>query len=172
MIARLASWWALLGFSLLLCVSIVRLTPKALAGLAEPAPLTLLVYGGAVAIMLYAEGYRGFQQRFSPRFARRALAIRHAPTAARVILAPFYAMALFDAPRRRMIASWMLLLMIILLIALVAQLEQPWRGAVDAGVVAGLTYGLIATVACFFQARRHTPFPQSDPLLKSVTSSK
>ncbi|MEL6347557.1 MAG: hypothetical protein AAFV53_30900 [Myxococcota bacterium] len=173
MIARVAPWWALIGFSLLLCVSIVRLTPKALAGLTEPTLFTLLVYGVSVAIMLYAEGYRGFQQRFSPRFAQRALAIRHAPTAARVLFAPFYAMALFDAPRRRMIASWVLLFMIIVLVALVAQLEQPWRGAVDAGVVAGLTYGLLATIGCFFSARRHLAhLAEVDAPLEAVTSSK
>ena len=152
--ARLAPWWALVGFSVLLCETIIRLLPKVSAGLTEPTPVTVAAYALSVGVMLYAEGYRGFQQRFSPRFAQRAMHARREPTLLRVTLAPAYAMALFDAPRRRLIASWALLSMIVVLVVLVGRLPQPWRGAVDAGVVAGLTYGLISTAACVFQEMR------------------
>ena len=154
MIRKLSPWWAMLGFAALLLDAIIRLSSKAIAGLAEPTPLVLAAYAVSLAFMLYTEGYRGFQLRFSPRFAMRAVHIREEPTPLRVILAPLYAMALFDAPRRRVIASWVLIVMIVTLIFLVSYLEQPWRGAVDAGVVGGLTYGLIATLVCFFKALR------------------
>lgn len=163
MIARIAPWWALVGFSLLLGSSIGRLLPKAMAGLSEATPLVLAAYGVSVAVMLYAEGYRGFQQRFSPRFAQRALHIRAEPSLLRIALAPMYAMALFGAPRRRMIVSWTLLFTIVILVVIVSQLSQPWRGVVDAGVVAGLTYGLLATVVCFLQALRGGSALDSSP---------
>jgi len=132
--------------------AIIRLSGHALHALQDPDLPTLLAYVFCVLGMVYAEGYRGFQQRFSPRFAERAHRIRTEPTLARVLLAPLYCMALFDAPRRRVVASWLLVAMIVLLIIIVRQFPQPWRGAVDAGVVAGLSYGLAATL--YFSLRR------------------
>ncbi|MCB9797164.1 MAG: hypothetical protein H6741_31135 [Alphaproteobacteria bacterium] len=154
LLARLASWWALLGFVAVMLEAILRLAPKALVGLDDPSPFTLGIYAVSVTFMLITEGYRGFQQRFAPRFAQRALFIRAEPTALRVLFAPFYAMALFDAPRRRVIGSWVLVAVIVALVLLVARLPQPWRGAVDAGVVAGLSYGLVVTVGFFLQGLR------------------
>ena len=144
-------WWGVGGFSLLMLEAIVRLTGYALEGLVGADLNTVLVYVLCVLGMMYAEGYRGFQKRFSPRFAQRALRLRAEPTMLRVLLAPLYCMAMFDAPRRQVIVSWALVTMIVALIMVIRQLPQPWRGAVDAGVVAGLTYGLSATL--FFTAR-------------------
>ena len=134
--------------------AIVRLYGHALEGLTQVSPTVLVAYGFCISVMMYAEGYRGFQQRFSPRFASRARVLRESPTPIRVVLAPLYCMAMFDAPRRRVVASWLLVVMIVGFIVIVRQLEQPWRGAVDAGVVAGLSYGLTATVACFIREFR------------------
>jgi hypothetical protein len=138
-------WWAVAGFSLMMLEAIVRLCGHVRDGLTLDAP-TLLLYALSAAGMMYMEGYRGFQRSFSPRFAARALRIRSEPTPARVLLAPLYCMALFDAPRRRVVVSWLLVVMIVALILVVRRLEQPWRGAVDAGVVAGLSYGLAVTL--------------------------
>ena len=46
----------------------------------------------------------------------------------------------------------LLVAMIVFLIIIVRQFPQPWRGAVDAGVVAGLSYGMAATV--YFSLKR------------------
>jgi len=46
----------------------------------------------------------------------------------------------------------MLTIMIIMLIILVHQLEQPWRGIVDAGVVIGLGWGLVSMLYFIVQA--------------------
>ncbi len=144
--AAIGPWWAVVGFSLMMLEAIVRLSGHAADGLTGAEPGTVALYALCAGGMMYLEGYRGFQKRFSPRFAQRAMLIRSEPTLARVLGAPLYCMALFDAPRRRIITSWMLVVMIVALILVVRQLEQPWRGAVDAGVVAGLSYGLTATL--------------------------
>jgi len=144
--ATIGPWWGLVGFSLMMLEAIIRLSSHVSDGLTDPEGSTLLLYALSAGGMMYLEGYRGFQKRFSPRFAQRAMHIRAEPTLARVLGAPLYCMALFDAPRRRVIASWMLVAMIVILIVVVRQLEEPWRGTVDAGVVAGLSYGLTATL--------------------------
>ncbi|MFT5683837.1 MAG: hypothetical protein ACI8RZ_004769 [Myxococcota bacterium] len=152
--ASIGPWWGVVGFSLMMLEAIVRLSDHAADGLASAAPGTIALYALCAGGMMYMEGYRGFQKSFSPRFAERALRIRAEPTLLRVIAAPLYCMALFDAPRRRVIVSWLLVVMIVALILVVRQLSQPWRGAVDAGVVAGLSYGLIATL--YFSLRALT----------------
>ncbi|MCB9746000.1 MAG: hypothetical protein H6740_25720, partial [Alphaproteobacteria bacterium] len=44
LLARLASWWALLGFVAVMLEAILRLAPKALVGLDDPSPFTLGIY--------------------------------------------------------------------------------------------------------------------------------
>jgi len=94
--------------------------------------------------MAYSEGYKGFQLAFAPRVAARSLHLSQHPTLTRVLFAPLFVIGYFDATRRRMVASYLLTIMIILLIILVHQLQQPWRGIVDAGVVIGLGWGLVS----------------------------
>jgi hypothetical protein len=94
--------------------------------------------------MLVAEGYRGFQKKFSPRTAARVKYLRDHPTWPRVLLAPFFCMGYFYAKRKTRIIAICLTLGIILLVVLVRFLDQPWRGIVDFGVVLGLSYGLIS----------------------------
>jgi hypothetical protein len=154
MMRMLAPWWAMIGFSALMVEAIVRLGQHVYAGIPLATPLAWGVGIVCVLVMLYAEGYRGFQKKFSPRFARRAVTLRDEPTPLRVIFAPFYCMTLFDAPRSRVIASWMLVAMIVFCILVIRQLHQPWRGAVDAGVVAGLSHGLLATLYFFIREIR------------------
>lgn len=155
----LAATWGVVGVVLLLVRGISRLVPHAL----ELRHIELsLVSGAALAawtfFMAYAEGYRGFQRGFSPRVVARASELARHPTWVRGVLAPLYCMSLFAAERRRMIVSWSLLVMIIGLIVGVSRLAQPWRGIIDAGVVVGLTWGLVALVV--FAVRRLGARPQ------------
>jgi hypothetical protein len=53
-------------------------------------------------------------------------------------------MGYFHATRRRQITSWSLTLGIIALVIGVRYLVQPWRGIIDAGVVVGLAWGVVA----------------------------
>jgi len=156
--------WSVGGVIALLAQAIVRLLPRALEPLGDGS-LTVaagLAYVFAIAGMAYSEGYRGFQQQFSPRVAVRVLHLANNPTPLLVVFAPLYAMGLIHANRRRLISSWVLLLAIVGLIVLVRMLAQPWRGAIDAGVVVGLTWGALATVAIFVRALRGSP-PEVDP---------
>lgn len=147
----LAGWlgalWGLAGVLLLLGFALYRLAPLAVEGLGTARGL---LQWGFVAVftafMAYAEGFKGFQKAFSPRVAARARHLRDHPTAARVLLAPFFCMAYFAAPRRRRIAAYALTAGVIALVVLVQRLQQPWRGLVDTGVVVGLGWGFLATV--------------------------
>jgi hypothetical protein len=94
--------------------------------------------------MAYFEGYRGFQQSFAPRAVGRAVSLLDEGRPARLILAPFYCMSLFGAPRRHMVASWLLLLFIVAFVIGVKWVPQPARGVIDAGVVVGLAWGLVS----------------------------
>ena len=53
-------------------------------------------------------------------------------------------MALFHATKKRMTISWSVSVGVALVVASVKRLSYPWRNIVDAGVVIGLTWGLIS----------------------------
>ena len=155
----LGALWALAGITFLLGFAIYRLAP--LAAVALKSTLTVwqwVVLVVFVLFMAYSEAYRGFQKAFSPRFAARCRHLRRHPTFLRVVLAPFFAMAYFDAPRRRRIAAYALTIGVILLVVLVQRLDQPWRGIVDAGVVVGLAWGLAATIIYWVLAMTRSTF--------------
>ena len=149
----LAATWGVFGFLALLCFAIYRLSGVAhdaiAGGLAWHHWSVLLVF---VVFMAYYEGLKGFQRAYSPRFVARAGYLSRHPTPLRATLAPLFCMGFFDAPRRRIITAVLLTAAIILLITTFRQLPQPWRGVLDAGVVVGLTWGTIATVAIGIRA--------------------
>lgn len=148
MFAAIGVGWAVTGIGLLLGFAIARLAPIALGALGSPLLWPhWIALTAFVGLMAYAEGYKGFQRSFSPRFGARCRYLYHHPTPLRVLLAPLFCMSYFDATRRRRISSWLLTLMIIGLILVVQQMPQPWRGIIDAGVCVGLLWGLAATTA-------------------------
>jgi hypothetical protein len=147
----LGALWGITGISLLLGSAVYRLAPLAANAFSFSFIwyhwLSLLL---VVLFMSYAEGYRGFQQRFSPRVAARAKYLKEHPRTLHVLLAPFFCMGYFYATRRRKITSLSLTLGIVILVLLVRLLPQPWRGIIDAGVVLGLIWGLVSMwIFCF-----------------------
>ena len=155
--------WAVFGTVAILVHAISRLLPRALEPILDgtldlPAALA---YVAAVIGLAYSAGYRGFQRRFSPRLLARAMVLRDAPTWVR-LLAPVMAMGLIHATRRRLVSSWCLVAGIVALVVLVGLLDQPWRGAVDAGVVVGLSWGTVVTLILLGQALRGQT-PDVDP---------
>ncbi|MDJ0655026.1 MAG: hypothetical protein QNJ40_12770 [Xanthomonadales bacterium] len=151
----LGAFWAVIGFSLLLIVAIHRLGEMALEGLADSLNWmhwALLIAN--VAFMAYSEGYRGFQLKFSPRFALRVAHVHRQGTLVECLLAPFYAMGFFSAPRRVIITTYALTLMIIGFVITFRYIPQPWRGVLDAGVVVGLLWGLLVS---WREVVRHWP---------------
>jgi hypothetical protein len=93
--------------------------------------------------MAWAEGYRGFQMRFSPRTVARARYLYDHPSPARCILAPLFVIGYIQAGKRTRIAVWAGTTAIVVLILLVHRLDQPLRGIIDAGVVVGLSWGIV-----------------------------
>jgi len=135
--------WGFGGAFALIGFAVWRLTPLAVEALDYQ--LTIIQWAALISnvlFMAYSEGYKGFQLAFSPRVAARSLYLSRNPTAIRLLFAPLFVLGYFDATKRRMIVSYLLTIMIIVLIILVHQLQQPWRGIVDAGVVVGLGWGL------------------------------
>lgn len=119
----------------------------------------------SLVFMGYAEGYKGFQLKFSPRVAARALYLKSNPTPARVIFAPLFCMGFFHATKKRKIVAYAITTMVIVLILTVRQLPQPARGIIDAGVLLGLGWGLIAVwvfcVKAFFGKSAYTVSPET-----------
>ena len=143
-VEKLLATWGIAWVSLLLGRAIWRLTPLAL----EPWTQDLMtngqkeIYIAWLAANAYAEGYRGFQLRFSPRVVSRAIYLGQNPRPLWVILALPFCMSLFHSTRRQMTVSWVFVVAIVLLVWWVRSLPQPWRGIVDGGVVLGLAWGL------------------------------
>ena len=150
--------WGIGGVVSLLVRAIWRIGRVALElDWAQLSSLHLAVGGAWIAFMAYSEGYRAFQLRFSPRVVGRAFWLSQRPRLLWVALAPLFCMGLIHATARRLIASWSILLMIVALIVIVRHLAQPWRGLVDAGVVVGLVWGVVAILAFALEALRGRP---------------
>ena len=98
----------------------------------------------SVVYMAYAEGYKGFHRGFSPRVVQRANYLRDNPRWQHVLLAPAFCMGYIYATRRRQILSIGLTLLVMGFVVIAKQLPQPWRGILDAGVVTGLTLGILS----------------------------
>lgn len=113
----------------------------------------------SILFMAYAEGYKGFQQNFSPRVAARARYLRSHAGFINGLLAPLFCMGYFGATRRRQVASLILTSMLIILIVAVSFLAQPWRTMIDAGVVVGLFWGIISVIAFALKAFLQEDFP-------------
>jgi hypothetical protein len=153
MAGRIGAIWGILGLSLILGRGLTCLYPYAQELCGTPfAWFHWVGLAASLAFMGYAEGYKGFQLKFSPRVAARAFYIKQNPTFARVLFAPLFCMGFFHATRKRKIVSYCLTLMIVGLIIWVRNLPQPWRGIVDAGVLLGLGWGLVSIWVFAFQA--------------------
>ena len=113
----LAAVWGVLGVLALLSSAVIRLSPVAWSALTGPLdPLHYVFVVGWVAFMAYGEGYRGFQRAFSPRVISRAAWLQQNPTPVRLLLAPAFCMGFFHATRKRVIVSWTITAMVVLLI--------------------------------------------------------
>lgn len=121
-----------------------------------------LIMAGNLSFMLYTEAYKGFQLRFSPRLAIRLRHLYQHPRLKHVLLAPLFVMGLVHATRRRLIASSILIVSIVIFIFIIRTFSQPLRGAVDVGVVVGLSYGT-ATVLYFVSRLAWGPRLEFDP---------
>ncbi len=144
-----------MGFTLILSVALLRLGSIAVESFAQPwGTLHYAVFALNLVFMAYTEGYKGFQNQYSPRFAARVLYLYRNASWVQALLAPLVAMSFFHATRRRLLTAWILTAGIVVLVLIYRSLPQPWRGILDAGVVLGLGWGLLATLWSVFSAFR------------------
>jgi hypothetical protein len=163
--------WGVGGFVLLLGFALWRLTPMALESFDHPwgwPHITVFVFN--LAAMAWFEGYQGFQKAYSPRFAARCRQWARMAGWPQALVAPLVCMGFLHAPRRRIVATWLLTAGIVGVVLLYRQLPQPWRGILDAGVVLGLAWGLAATLVHVALAFRDGP--RVDPELVTSTASR
>lgn len=115
-------------------------------------------------LMAYAEGFKGFQKKFSPLVVKRALTLdaEGGRGPLRLLFAGPYSMGLFHATKKRRIVSWGLTTGVFCLVQLVKRLPYPWRSVVDAGVVVGLSYGMASICLIWARAIMGTA-PAIDP---------
>ena len=119
-LGRLGAFWGIAGLSLIFGNALRRLYPYAAElQCSELEWFHWLALAGSLLFMGYAEGYKGFHRKFSPRAAARALYLKNNPTLFRVVFAPLFCMGFFHATRRRKVVAYALTAMIILLIVAV-----------------------------------------------------
>jgi hypothetical protein len=148
----LAGLWGIAGVVAILAQAIFKLAPLAVELLElELTVGELAILASWIALAGYAEGVRGFHRQFSPRVVARAQHLSARARTVDAILAPVFCMGLIHATRRRLITSWVLTLAITAVVMFVRRLSQPWRGIVDAGVVIGLSIGVMSLI--YFTAR-------------------
>ena len=163
MLGSLAAIWGFSGILLLFGSAIYRLGLISLQMFSQSlSGYHWVALVCSLGFMGFAEGYRGFQCGFSPRVAARIHYLSRHVTPVRLLLAPLFCMGFFHVRRRRQIVTICLTLGIVVLVQLVHQLAQPWRGIVDAGVVLGLCWGMVSLIlftlkAFFGNGFRHSP---------------
>ncbi|MEO1856633.1 MAG: hypothetical protein ABGY95_04610 [Rubritalea sp.] len=146
----IAAIWGALGVFLLVGKSLQSLFVHAKEavsnGLSTYQVVFLILYS---LFMLYFEGYKGFQKKFSPRTAARVHYLYLNPRPLHVLFAPFFCVGYFYAKRKVRIIAITLSILILCVVFLMSEFcTQPWRGIIDIGVILGLSYGLLS-FACF-----------------------
>ena len=162
----LATIWAISGLMLLLGFACWRLAAYTLDSFSMPLnTFHWIVFIAWAIFMAHGEGYKGFQKKFSPRFAARCKYLLSNATWLQTFLAPLFCMAYFHAPKKRVIATFALTLMIIIFIFSFRLIPQPWKGLLDFGVVLGLAWGLVSTIYYCFKALTDDQFTWDNEVL-------
>lgn len=136
--------WSLLQVTAILGNALKRLIPIALEPFKQQnlLPWQWSLMAVWAAYMAYAEGYSAFQKKFSPLVVKRAMGLSSRKSPLNILLAGPFSMGLFGATKKRMIVSWCISVGVFGIVKIVKILPYPYRSIVDAGVVAGLSYGL------------------------------
>ena len=144
-IKNILAGWGVIQVLSILANAIKRVVPVAIQPFVqrdlEPAQAAVCFIW--CAYMLYTEGYKTFQLKFSPLVVKRAFGLSENLSLLNCLLAGPYCMGLFGATRKRMIVSWSVTLGVFAIVKIVKKLPYPWRAIVDAGVVLGLSYGVV-----------------------------
>lgn len=142
---KLGAIWGVTGILILLATGIMRLIPVVFDAYAYH--LTWYQWISTIFFtffVTYLKGYRVFQLKLAPRFVNRAMNIYEHPTLMRCVLAPFYCLGYFQAPRKKQFTSLGMTVGMVIVVMLVRLLPQPWRGILDFSVVVALVWGILA----------------------------
>ena len=151
MIAQLAFYWGVLGVVYILGQTITKLfSYVAEMSLGQLQVFHWIFLVGFTLFMAYAEGYKGFQKKFSPRIIARAIYLKNNLTPIRFLLAPLFCIGYFHGTKKRLITSYCVTGFIALLVVIMKNAPQPWRGMIDVGVIVGLSWGVIAIICYLF----------------------
>jgi len=154
-IRTLGAFWGIAGVAAVLVYAASRLATYAAVALANPlTPIEWLLLAANCGVMAWAEGYRGFQLRFSPRVASRALHLYEHPSPLRLWFAPLFCVGYFGATARLKRNVWIGTALIVLAVLLFNRVPQPWRGILDAGVVVGLAWGTLSLLVAAWTTAR------------------
>ena len=133
--------------------AVIRLTPVAFEALSHKFSwYHFVALIGNITFMAYSEGYRGFQKSFTPKVVSRMKYLKMNANWFDTILAPLFCMGYYGTSRKKQLATFILTAVIVLLIIFVRHLEQPWRGIIDAGVVVGLSWGIVSIIIMVLKA--------------------
>jgi hypothetical protein len=158
----IAALWGILGITYSLGKAIHGMRTHVEKAFSEP--FTLLHWAALIGFcffMLYFEGYKGFQKKYSPRTAARARYLRDNPNILHSLLAPLFCMGYFFANRKTKLKAYILTIGIALLVMSMNKCPQPWRGIIDLGVMLGLSWGLVAFWIFSYQALTQKDYPHS-----------
>ena len=187
---NLLGLWGVLQVVYILTKAIKRLFPIAMQPILQKdlLPFQWAMYGLWSIYMMYTEGYKAFQLKFSPLVVERsfglsktisdrpATILENTISFLNIVLAGPYSMGLFCAPKRRMIVGWSLTVGVFSLVKIVKLLPYPYRSIVDAGVVAGLSYGtmsicILTIKALLFGSPSPSPSPSPFPSLAALPAN-
>jgi hypothetical protein len=150
MIRNLLGVWGVLQVSTLIGNAVYRLIPVALQPFQKNdlQPYQWGLYLAFCSFMGYFQGYKGFQKKFAPLVVSRAFNLYNNLSILNLLLAGPYSMGMFNASKKRMIASWGLAIGVSALAKFVKYLSYPYKSIVDGGVVFGLSYGTTSLLFC------------------------
>jgi hypothetical protein len=171
-LGRLGVFWGLVGVTFVLGFAIVRLARIGFDSFSYGYEwYHWLILAVSIVFMAWSEGYKGFQKSYAPRLAARIRYLRDNPRPMRTLLSPLFGMGFFYTTRRRLIGSYLLIVMILIFVLIAHQLPQPWRGILDLGVVVGLSWGLVAILVYSWIALTQDEFLYSPELPEPLESA-
>lgn len=103
--------------------------------------IVLSVY---LIVMIVGKGYFALHRGFVPRVINRSEQLIENGKLIDRLLAPLYCMGFFKAPKKRMLISYVMILLIVSFIVSASKISQPWRGIIDIGVIIGLSLGILS----------------------------
>lgn len=143
---RLLGMWGILQVVSIVGNAIRRVLPIAMQPFEEDnlKPFEWALYVTWSFYMIYMEGYKAFQCKFSPLVAKRAFKLVDHASPLNIVFAGPYSMGMMDSTKKRKYISWGVTAGVFGIVKVVKMLPYPYRSIVDAGVVAGLSYGTVS----------------------------